>query len=315
MSWIKRNLFFFIGTALAVGLLAAAGVYEFRNWQRNETALNALNEAYKTLQTLNSENPSPGNDKVNNIQMAREQERQLRDWIQQARQYFQPIPPIPNPTNSVVTSEAFAAALRRTIDQLQHEAHSVSITLPPQYGFSFEAERTLVKFAPGSLGPLAEQLGEVKTISEILYAAKINSLDGLRRVRVSDDDARGPQSDYLNESTVSNNLAIFTPYEVTFRCFSQDLANALSLFASSPHGFVVKDINVQTMATTAAQSASPLGGEMTGPQSSSPYAPPNQPAYQPPSAPIRRGGLQTVLNEQILSITMEIEIVKLLPGI
>lgn len=314
MTWIKRNLFFFIGTALAVGLLAVAGVYGFGNWQRNETALNALNEAYKTLQTLNNEKPSPGNNNVNNIQTAREQEQQLRDWIRQAKQYFQPIPPIPNPTNSVVTSEAFAAALRRTIDQLQHEADSASVTLPPQYGFSFEAERTLVKFAPGSLGSLAEQLGEVKTISEILYAAKINSLDGLRRVRVSDDDARGPQSDYLNESTISNNLAIFTPYEVTFRCFSQDLANALSIFASSPHGFVVKDINVQTMTTTAAQSASPLGGEMTGPQSS-PYAPPNQPAYQPPSAPVRRGGLQTVLDEQILSVTMEIEIVKLLPGI
>ena len=314
MNWIKRNLAFFIGTALAVGLLAVAGIYGFGNWQRNETALNALNEAYKTLQTLNNENPSPGNDKVNNIQTAREQERQLRDWIQQAKQYFQPIPPIPNPTNGVVTSEAFAAALRRTIDQLQHEADSASVTLPPQYGFSFEAERTLVKFAPGSLGPLAEQLGEVKTISEILYAAKINSLDGLRRVPVSDDDARGPQSDYLNESTVSNNLAIFTPYEVTFRCFSQDLANALSVCAASPHGFVVKDISVQTMTTATAPSTSPLGGGVPGNQLS-PYTPPNQPAYQLPSAPVSRGGLQTVLDEQILSITMKIEVVKLLPEI
>jgi hypothetical protein len=181
--------------------------------------------------------------------------------------------------------------------------------LPPQYGFSFEAERTLVKFAPGSLEPLAEQLGEVKTISEILYAAKINSLDGLRRVRVSDDDVRGPQSDYLDESAVNNNLAIFRPYEVTFRCFSQDLASVLSVFASSPYEFVVKDINVQTMATTAAPSASP-GGGMMGAQ-----PPPNQPAYQPPSAPVGRGGLQTVLDEHILSITMKIEVVKLSPGI
>jgi hypothetical protein len=309
MTWIKRNLFFFIGTALAVGLLAWAGVYGFDKWQRNETASSALTEAYTTLETLNNENPSPGNDKVNNIQTAREQERQLHDWIQQAKQYFQPIPPIPNPTNGVVTSEAFAAALRRTIDQLQHEADSASVTLPPQYGFSFEAERTLVKFAPGSLEPLAEQLGEVKTISEILYAAKINSLDGLRRVRVSDDDVRGPQSDYLDESAVNNNLAIFRPYEVTFRCFSQDLASVLSVFASSPYEFVVKDINVQTMATTAAPSASP-GGGMMGAQ-----PPPNQPAYQPPSAPVGRGGLQTVLDEHILSITMKIEVVKLSPGI
>ena len=81
-------------------------------------------------------------------------------------------PPIPNPANGVVTSEAFAAALRRTIDQLQHEADSASVTLPPQYGFSFEAERTLVKFAPGSLEPLAEQLGEVKTIQKFFMWPK-----------------------------------------------------------------------------------------------------------------------------------------------
>ena len=303
MTWIKRNLFFFVGTALAVGLLVYAGIYGFEGWQRNKTALDALNKAYTMLQTLNNENPSPGNDTVNNIQTAREQERQLRDWIQQAKEYFQPVPPIPNPTNGVVTSEAFAAALRRTIDQLQHEAGSASVALPPQYGFSFAAERTLVRFAPGSLALLAKQLGEVKTISEILYASKINSLDGLRRVRVSDDDGRGPQSDYLNESTISNNLAIFTPYEVTFCCFSQDLANALSIFASSPHGFIVKDISVQLVATTTAPPTSPLGGEeTTGAQPS-------------PSAPVGRGGLQTVFDEHILSVTMKIEVVELSPGI
>jgi hypothetical protein len=309
MAWIKRNLIFFIGITLALGLLAAAGVYGFGSWQRNDAALNALHEAYATLQQLNIQNPSPGNDKVNNIQTAREQERELRAWIQQARQYLQSIPPIPDSTNGVVTSEAFAAALRRTIDQLQHEADIASVTLPPQYGFSFEAERSLVKFAPDSLGVLSRQLGKVKTISEILYAAKINSLDGFRRVHVSEDDVHGPQSDYLNESVVSNNLAIFTPYEVTFRCFSQDLANMLSIFASSPHGFVVRDIRVQVVsATTAASSSSSAGGEMVGNQ------PPPSPS-QHSSLPAGQGKLQTFLDEQLLSVTMKIEVVELLPGI
>ena len=320
MDWIKRNLFFFIGTALAVGLLAAAGIYEFRSWQRNETASNALNEAYKTLQTLNNENPSPGNGEVNNIQAAREQEQQLHDWIQRTKQYFQPIQPIPNPTNDIVTSEAFAAALRRMIDQLQREADSASVTVPPQYSFSFEAERSLVKFTPGGLNSLAQQLGGVKEICEVLFSAKINSLDGLRRARVSDDDARGSQSDYLDGAVVSNNLAIFTPYEVTFRCFSQDLANVLSGFASSPQGFIVTDIRVQPAATTTAATASPGDGEAMGNQSS-PYVPtpphqqPSQPTYQSPSALAGRGGLQTVLKEQLLSVTVKIEAIKLLPEI
>lgn len=315
MDWIKRNLFFFAGTVVAMGLLAAAGIYGLGSWQRNETTSNALSEAYKTLQTLNNENPSPGNDKVNNIQAAHKQEQQLREWIQQTKQYFQPILPIPNPTNGVVTSEAFATALRRTVDQLQRDADGTSVMLPPQYNFSFEAERSLVKFTPGGLDSLAQQLGGVKEVCEILFSSKINSLDGLRRVRVSDDDARGSQSDYLDGAVITNNLAVFTPYEVTFRCFSQDLANVLSGFASSSHGFIVKDINVRVgEATTAVSSTSPLDERRPG-NPVSMRTQPAQPAYQPPSVPVGRGGLQTVLKEQLLSVTMKIVAVKLLPGI
>ena len=318
MAWIKRNLFFFIGAVIAVGLLAAAGVYDFQNWRRNNTALDTLNQLYTTLQNLNRQNPSPGNDTVNNIQIAGAQAQQVREWIQQAEQYFQPIAPIPNPTNGVVADAEFAAARDHTINQLQVEADNASVTLPPQYGFSFEAERSMVKFAPGSLGPLSQQLGEVRALCKVLFAAKINSLDSVRRVPASPDDAGGPQSDYLSEPAVTNNLAVFMPYEVTFRCFSQDLANVLSGFASSPHGFIVKGINVQPASgdTTA---ASPTGAPPLGMPDQpavpfgrpSPYGRPFAPAGLPPAG---RGGLQTVLNEQLLSITLEVEIVKLLPA-
>jgi hypothetical protein len=315
MAWIKRNLFFVIGAIIAVGLLAVAGVYGYKNWQRNKTALDELDQTYATLHRLNSENPSPGNDKINNIEAAHKQEAQLREWVQQAGQYFQPIPPVPNPSNGVITDAPFASARDHTLDQLQTEAGDASVTLPPQYGFSFEAERTLVKFAPGGLNSLAQQLGDVKTLCEILYAAKINSLDAIRRVQVSADDAGGPQSDYLGGTVVTNGLAVFTPYEVTFRGFSQNLANVLSRLASSPHGFIVKGINVQP-ASGAATASSPSGTQTMGQQ---PFnAPPSyyspRSSFAPSPAPRNSGGLQTVLDEQLLSITLDIEIVRLLPG-
>jgi hypothetical protein len=316
MAWIRRNLFFVIGAVIAVGLLAAVGVYDYKNWQRNNAALDALNQTYAALQRLNSQNPSPGNDKIDNIKAAREQEQQLHEWIQQAGQYFQPIPPIPDPASGAMTDARFAAARDHTVNQLQVEAGNTSVTLPPQYSFSFEAERTLVKFAPGSLAPLAQQLGEVKMICEVLYAAKINSLDGIRRARASDDDASGPQSDYLEGTATTNDLAVFMPYEVTFRGFSQDLANVLSSFASSPHGFIVTGINVQPAAgaTTTPSTAGPqaMGGLGQPSPYPNPYAP--RSAYAQSPAPASRGGLQTVLSEQLLSITLDIEIVKLLPG-
>ncbi len=317
MAWIKRNLFFVIGAVIAVGLLATAGFYGYKNWQRNKAALDQLNQTYSRLRTLNSQNPSPGNDQINNIETARQQEQTLQQWIKQAGKFFQPIPPIPDSTNGQITDAQFAAARDHTLNELQNEAQNTSVTLPPQYAFSFEAERTLVKFAPGSLPALAQQLGEVKAICEVLYAAKINALDDIRRAPVSPDDTVGSQGDYLNQTAVTNNLAVFVPYEVTFRGFSQNVASVLSRLASSPHGFIVKGINAQPAAgvTTSASPNSPPG--QGGFEQETPFGArftPPQPAYTPPPAPRSRGGLQTVLNEQLLSITMDIEIVKLLPG-
>jgi 3-oxoacyl-ACP reductase-like protein len=320
MAWIKRNLLFVIGAVIAAGLLAAAGVYDYQNWQRNNTALDALNRTYETLKRLSNQNPSPGNDTIDNIQAAREQEQRLQAWIQQTGQYFQPISPIPDPAKGAITDARFAAARDHTLSQLLGEAADASVTLPPQYGFSFEAERTSVKFAPGTLTALAQQLGEIKVICEILYAAKINSLDAIRRVRASEDDAGGPAADYIDQPVITNNLAVFTPYEITFRCFSQDLAMVLSSFASSSHGFIVKALNVQPAAgaTTSSPTAGPApfgGGPDQGPWGGAP-----PPAYPRPAAPGRpatspgRGGLQTVLDEQLLSVTLDVEIVKLTPG-
>jgi hypothetical protein len=336
MAWIKRNLFFVMGGILALGLLGAAGFYNYKGWSHNSAKYDQLKGIYDDLRKWTGQKPSPGNDKVDNIKAAKEQELQLREWIRQAGDYFQPIAPIPNTGNNAVSSEAFAAALRRTIDQLQHEADATSVTLPPQYNFSFKAQRDLVKFAPGSLGSLAVQFGEVKIISEILFAAHVNSLDGIQRVRVSDDDANGPQADYFDGHSVTNNLAVLTPYQITFRSFSPEVGEVLAGFASSPHGFIVKSINVQPAGAAAAAApetavlmpavpmlavpmpAEPMLAQHLPPglrerPAIPPAAPPAAPPAPPPTRVPGRGGLQTVLNEQLLRVTLVVEVVKLLP--
>ncbi len=300
MGWFKRNLFFVIGSALAVGLLVVAGIYGFRGYSHNTAALDRLNEIYGKLQEFNSQKPSPGNEKINNIEAAREQEKQLRSRIEKTKDYFRPIPPIPNATNGV-SSELFAAALRRAVDQLQRAADAADVSLPPKYNFSFEAQRSLMKFSPGSLDALAVQLGEVKTIAEVLFAARVNAMDGVQRLRISEDDTAGPQSDYVDDPATTNELAVLVPYVVTFRSFGPELAKVLGGFASSPHGFIVKGINVQPAGAAAGGYLQPGG------------LPP--PEGMPPGAMPRpgKGGLPTVLKEQLLRITIEVEIVKLLP--
>jgi len=310
MGWIKRNLIFVIGGVLALVLLGVAGDFIYNGWSHNSEAAGKLNEIYDTLKSLAAQKPSPGNEKINNTKIAQEQIQQLRAWIANATACYQPVPAIPE--DKIVSNEAFASALRRTVDGLQHEADSAGVTLPPKYDFSFSGQRTLVKFAEGSREPIAAQLGEVKVITEILLAARINALMGIQRVRISDDDASGPQSDYIDQRPLTNDLAVLTPYVVTFRCFTPELSRVISGFAAAPNAFIIKSVNVQpaaataTATTTAAATPPPPGSPMRMGDAGTPPPPPVSPAAD-------KGGLQIVLKEQLLQITMEVDLVKLLP--
>jgi hypothetical protein len=289
MAWIKRNLFFTVGGVIALALLGAAVFYGFKSWGHYQTAFAKLGEAYTDLQNDYNKKPSPSSD---NIAAAQTQEQQLKDWITQAQAHFVPVPPIPNPPGGAVTTEEFAGSLRKAIQDMQTDATNANVDLPPDYSFSFAAERNLVTFAPGSLNSLASHLGEVKALCEILFDAKVNALDGIQREIVSDNDTTGPQSDYSGDKTATTDLGAKTPYILTFRCFSSDLANVLSKFASSDHGFVVTGINVMPAAATAAV-----------------------PGQNPPPTPTTPAGgtavMQTVLDEQLLRVTLGIEVVKL----
>lgn len=296
MSWIKRNLYFLVGSTLAVLLLGLAGYYFYSKWQLNNDTFNQLNAAYSELDQLAQAKPNPGNDTVNNIEIARQQESQVRGIIESERKYFEPIAPIPNPTNKIVTKEEFASALRRTVDELQREGALASVTLPRNYGFSFENERSLTLFAPGSLLPLSVQLGEVKEICNVLYQAKVNSLDNLRREKVSADD-RGGSADYLDNNSITNQMAIVTPYEISFHCFSTELAAVVSGFANNPHAFVVRALNIEP------------GGAVAPPEGATPgWTPP-----PPTTAPTTRGGLPVLVDEKQLKVTMMLNLIKLLP--
>jgi len=356
MDWIKRNLYFLIGSFVALALMGLAGWYLYSKWQLNNEILGKLDEQYATLKDLNNQNPHPGAGQVNNIEAAKEQQKELRAYIQKAHQYFQRCPPIPVPESGKLTSQEFSSALSRTLDQMQRDAAKASVALPPKdasgqtYSFSFAAQRERLDYARGSLEPLSGQLAEVKGICTVLFQAKVNSLDNIRRERVSDDDFKGPQTDYLPEKSVTNELAVLSPYEVTFRCFSSELAAVLAGFATSPCGLLVKTINVESApaaaaateavapAVTAAPAYNPppvappssvesryaeryglrgrgAGGDRYGLGGPGMPRPTPQPAYVPPvapaPAPASRGGLAMALDEKQLKVTLMLNAVKL----
>ena len=316
MAWIKRNLYFLISSLVAVALLGLAGFYFYSNWKLNNDNLEKLNSAYNELKDLASARPNPGNDKVNNIDIANQQRSQLQAVIEKERTYFKPVLPIPNTTNGVATKEEFASALRRTLDELAHAADAASVQLPPKYNFSFEAERSLTIFAEGTLEMIPRQLGEVKALCNILFQAKVNSLDNLRRERVSSDDANGPASDYLETASRTNQYAVIAPYEVAFHCFSGELATVLAGFASDNHGFVVRGINVESGVAT--ESTMDMGGNMGMGMGMPMGAPMTQPVPAPASmgmAPAAggRGSLPIMIDEKQLKVTMAVDVIKPLP--
>lgn len=344
MDWIKRNLMFVVGGAVTLVLLGLAGWYSFSGYSHNAAQRDEVARAYEELNTLYSKKPAPGDgQKVNNIAVAREQQKEAREFVDKLAAFLVEAPAIPARSN--VTGQRFSAALQDTISWLQREATNSSVILPPRYRFSFEKQASLVTFAPGTLDHLASQLGEVKVIADILNAAKINSLDSIRRERVpgSPDDLSGPATDYIDQTSVTNEWAILTPYEVTFRSFSPELAKVLAGFAQSPYGLVVKSLNVEPAMTTelmvptysqpiyqqpipqpaprrmimaeedrgaAARAASRY---QSNPYSANPYGTAPQPAPVM-VATAARPTLQTILKEQQLKVTLLVHVVKLLPS-
>ena len=344
MTWIKRNLFFVGGAAIALILLVGAGFYTWSGYSHNDKALEDITAKYAELKRLYGQKPNPGNDKINNIKAAREQAIELQATFTLMAKLFERIPGIPD-SGTNVSVEAFTTGLAQTIARLSREATNASVNLPPKFNFSFEQPSRAMKFPPGSLPPLAVQLGEVKTLCDVLIAAKVNSIEGLQRERVSPDDNSGPQTDYLDLHTTTNELALMAPYQITFRCFTPELALVLCGFAASPHGLVVKSINVEPAAAqpVAEATAPPPVYYMPAPVTPAPFtggrpgegggaaqrfrdryglgpgkgfpppaATPVAPVFVPAPAP-GAGALKTVLNENQLKVTILVQVVKLLP--
>ncbi len=248
-----------------------------------------IQKTYAELDRLAHQNPHPGNDKIDNIKGAKDQEAELRQLIKKERGLFQHIDPIPNAGPNRISNSDFAHELRNTIADLRRSASAQSVELPTDYDFSFKAQKESLKFDPGTLDELAMHLGEIKALCDVLFTAKID-LEGIQREIVSTNQDTNP-SDYLpTRKTVSTPLADLTPYQVTFRCFSGDLAQVLAGLATSPYGFLVQTINVEpagSIEATAADNQFPMAGTPAG------FVPP-PPGGQIPFRDMRRGpGLAT----------------------
>jgi hypothetical protein len=255
-----------------------------------------------------------GNDTVNNIEAAKEQTKQVQARVEEMRKFFVPVRGIPN-TNHF-DDRMLAFAVRDTVSQLRAAAQSHNVTLPvstPEFAFSFTLQAGKISYDPNSAEMLSKQLGEVKLVCDTLFACRINSLDAVQRERTADDSnpANGGSlgvNDYTDSISLTNGNVVITPYQVTFQCFTPELANVISSFANQQHTVVVKTLNIQPVDLMMGGDMGMAGGYGGG------YPGASGDRYGATPPPVVSGrGLPTVIDEKKLKVTMLLDFVKILP--
>ena len=336
MLWIKRNLFLVVGGVAAVGLLVFGILYLLGNYQKNNAVEEELKQAKETLRRLSDLSPTANAD---NITKARAELDRVQKAINFTKTRFTPLP------YDKAKGPAFKALLDTTVDGLQKAAAQagVGLPLPKGYAFTFTEQQKRLQFSEGSFPTLTEQLAEIKAISTVLFNAKINKLTGLRRGRVTSDDPAGASDYHEMKPERSLGGAVLSPYIAEFNSFSTELASVLEGFYKSPNGLFVKAVEVKPLESTnvfaqpapvaapvnPAPGAVPPGTARPTPRNLLTPGAPGAPAAPGTPRPLPRPagggaakppgggpggasseGFRTVLDEQMLKITLWIDVLK-----
>jgi hypothetical protein len=308
-------------------LLGLGGYFLYAQIDQEHQITEALNAQTEQMETLDKKDPQPGNAKVNNIEAAKEQKKELEAFLVKARKAFVPVP---HPTN--MDGGQFKILLENTLDELRRSAANAGVKLPQDYAFTFAAEKPLMSVEAKTVQPLTDALLTIEAISKVIFDARVLALDGIRRVSITAQDTPSPtpgQSDYWSKKPETNELAIITPYEFTFHCFTAELAAVLQGLATNRYCFIVKNVTVDTTPSSVLDTNVTANGEAPSatPAMDSRYLMmmrygrryfPNMPAAPPPEAvspggrpPIKRGGMTVVLDEKPFRVVLRVDAVRL----
>lgn len=308
MNWIKRNIIFVASLAVALILMLLGGFLLFTSIQESSTLEEEYNTALASLQGIHSSPAHPGEGKINNLNIARTNLAALQGVLEEAKTIFGTVTIQTN-----VSDVEFKARLENTIHELQQIANEKAIGLPPDFSFTFASQRGKLSFSPGSVPGWLLQLSDVRAITDVLYAANVNAIDNIRRAAISTDE-KGGTSEILPITITTNEGALSLPYEVTFRCFSEELAAAMQGFVTSSNFLIVKTFSIEPAKLDSLGGTGTQTGNAQTPQllnrgqvlPTGGRVPPGGVAARPPS------GLQPFLSEKQLSVTLAIDSVRLM---
>jgi len=244
MDWIKKNLMIVIGSAVALVAVGASGYFLMVQMGKYEQAGGQMASADSTVNSFVTKSPHPGASGVDNIKAVKDDIQRLEKFKGELTSTFKSIPLGGN------SEQAFKSELAETLAYIEREGKRVGLTAPTNFNLSFTAQKVGFRFASNSLAPLRVQLADLREITKILVEARVNTIDSYRRVAVSADDS-GPnavENEYLTNLKIATNEftgAIVHPYEITFRCFSEEFGEVLEGIAASPYSIIVKTVSVE----------------------------------------------------------------------
>jgi hypothetical protein len=334
MVWIKRNLFFVISGAVGLLLTGYCGYLLYSSLNANSGVSDDYTSTVSNFRAIQEKTPYPSTE---NIQAAKADEDNVRKFLADFRTRFASFP-----TPPVEDAKGFTSYLQESLARFRAGATNAGVQMPDDYAFAFSGLIGKLTYPPGNIGPWMQQLEEIGAILDILYDAKINYLGsgatpGLQRVSVAADDIGA--GDYLSTTSVTNQWGVVTPYKVTFRGFSAEIAAVLAGFARSSNCFIIKSVDV-----VADKSVQPLVMQSSPQQPGAAFVPaprftyPNPAFNQPQSR--GRGGIPgmmrpmapppvaapsvvpgavaavaaapvTILSESPLLVTISVDVVKL----
>jgi hypothetical protein len=234
MAWLKRNLFFVITVAAGLIVTGYCGFLLYTAVAADKSISDDYASTLSNLERLQQAKPYPNKE---NLQAAKADQERVSQFLGDFRKSFSPFPTPPKED-----ARGFNEFLVHSIRQFGLEATNAGVLLPDSYDFGFQNQKEQLSYPPECIAPWMTELEEIKAILHILYASKINYLEGIQRPPVSPDDNYGP--DILQAGSVSNQVGVTTPYRVMFRSFSTEIASVLAGFAGASNCFIVKTIDV-----------------------------------------------------------------------
>jgi hypothetical protein len=320
MTWVKRNIIFIIVMVLGLGATGYCGYLLYGIMGANSGLGGEYADAVKQVEDLRKGPPPPTPE---NISAATADQERVKEFLRTFKKSFAPFP-----VAKSVDDRGFVEHLTLMERQFALEATNAGVQLPNDYHFSFAGEQKKVSFSAECLDPLMQEMEEVNMILRLLYAAKINYLEELQRIPACQDDNSG--EDILFTSSISNQWGLVTPYKVSFRGFSTEVASVLMAFANSSNCFVVKYLTVRPSQAPLPVVTDDAGNPQPQPQYMQPeYAPPMDdedgggrrmrrrrpmPQQMMPTQPAQPTGPsppETILRELPLYVTIVVDVVKL----